>query len=243
MSIIDILINETNYGGNKDKENKAISCSQLGSDPQECLMRYKHGVIDENKFGQNSIGSLVHMAIESIFKHRDDFKTELALSMPIYEDWLLTGTMDLFDVKNNTVYDIKVSKTYTLQKLKEEPRHNYKLQVNGYRMLLEDNGYKDVQMKILFINKEGGFNARKNEDIPSIEIVDVEYAENGYIEDMVKEYVNFIQMGKEKKCDDVWVRNVKGKSMPMKCFKYCSYNNLCTQYNPKPETVVKAWDF
>jgi len=237
-----ILLEATQYGGNSTPGIKAISASQLGSDPQQALLRYKYGVRENKEFGQNTLGSLCHLAFEHIFNKKDNFVVEYDVRKPMYKGWIMSGSIDLFDRENKIIYDIKVSKDYTKKKILETFDHQYIIQLSAYKYMLEycDN-ISDVQTKLIFISKDAGFNARTAEETPTLEIMDIEPVWENRIEDIARNHINFIEAGEERQCSDVWMRRMGSTSVPMRCMMYCNYSDKCKFYNPKPSTAMNAW--
>jgi hypothetical protein len=243
MSDIEkIILDATQYSGNSTPGIKAISASQLGSDPQQALLRYKYGVRKNKEFGQNTLGSLIHLAFEHIFSKKDNFVVEYDVRKPMYKEWIMSGSIDLFDRENKIIYDIKVSKDYTKKKILEEFDHQYIIQLSAYKYMLEycDN-ISDVKTKLIFISKDAGFNARTAEETPTLEIMDIEPLEESYIHDLFVNMVDFIEAGEEQQCEDLWFRKIGGKTIPMRCEKYCDYKDVCKQYNPKPTSTMQLW--
>jgi len=235
------ILKNTEYSGNLQPKAREISASQLGSDPQEALLRYKHGVVKRSDINQATIGSLVHLALEYIYSSDKDYSCELHVEQQLDNGFLLTGTIDRVDNVDNVIVDTKVTKTYTIKKILEDPMHPYRLQINAYRMMLENETKQEYSMMLEIFNKEGGYNVRFDETIPDITYLEIDRIANEIIIEEVNKLVDFVKNGVEQKCKDVWFRKVQGQTIPLKCLKYCSYNNVCKFYNPKPNTTVKGW--
>jgi len=236
------VLDATKYSGISEKNVKAISASQIGSDPQEVLMKYKYGVIEDIEVGQNTIGSLVHMALEHIYKDEANTLCEYKPKPIEIDGWFLTGSIDRVDVSKRELTDIKVTKTYAIEKMKKDDSEAYKWQLSAYRYLMKKNTGDDYKCFIEAWNKQGGFDVRKGVDIPSVERVKIEPYSYEEVETKFKELKQFVELGSEKQCDDVFLRKVKGNTVPLRCLKYCSYNKVCKYYNPKPDTVMTGWD-
>ena len=233
------ILKSTSYSGNSLKNQKEISASMLGSDTQQALLRYKYGVIEEYNVTQASIGSLVHLGLSKVDFGVNVHK-EIKYSMH-YRDWKITGTIDRIDMNNNMITDIKVSKTYTVKSILEDTMHQYRLQLNIYRMLAENAYGKEFNMQLEFYDKQGGFNYRTGSEIPHLQYIPIDKIDNEILYEKIDEIIDFVELGQEKQCDDVWIRKIGSKAVPTRCELYCSYKQVCSQYNPKPETSMIGW--
>jgi len=147
------ILKELQYSGNNKPEQKEISASMVGSDLQQCLLRYKHGTIPSESIGQSEIGSLVHLGLNNI-DFGDKVLREYNIKM-LYKDWTISGTVDRIDLENQMITDTKVTKTYTIQSIENDDMHPYRLQVNLYRILAEQKfGCKfNMQLEVLSITE------------------------------------------------------------------------------------------
>lgn len=238
------ILKSIEYGGNNKKNQKEISASMLGNDLQQCLLRCKYGTIKENKVTQAGVGSLVHLGLAEV-----DFGDRVSKEYSIkkdYKDWILSGTIDRIDFENNMITDIKVSKTYTITSILNDPMHPYRLQLNMYRMLAEWKfGWRSGEkfdMQLEFYNKQGGYDYRKSCEIPDMQYISIDKIADEILLEKVDEIIEFVELEQEKQCDDVWVRKLGGKAIKTRCELYCSYKQVCSKYNPKPSTTVSGWD-
>ena len=245
-----IILDATEYSGNKKKEIRAISASAIGKEPIEIYLRYKHGVNQSENIEQTTLGSLLHLGLEHIFKKHDGFITEHDFSEYELENgWKITGTSDLIDMNTKTIHDYKMIKNFPIKKIKEEGIENsYVQQLNVYRILAENEFNTKFNTSILAFNKEGGINTRTGDLIPSYEEISLPKIEDKIIINMALEKTNIVQEHIDndtipEKCEDVWLRKIKQKTVPMKCAFYCSYSNECPHYNPKKETILTSWGF
>jgi len=235
------ILENTRYSGKNKKNQKIISCSQIGSEPQQVLLAYKYGVIEQNDIGQNTIGTLVHKGLEHSFIKEANIHTEYSMEMLLKNGWILSGTADRIDLNNDVIVDTKVTKTYTIDMIKKEPMHQYRLQLNGLRILAEYWYKKPFKMLLEIFNKQGGYDVRSGETIPDLTYIEVEKIDDDIVLSNINDLIQFIENGVEQKCSDVWLRKVKGDIIPLRCLKYCSYNKVCKFYNPQPKTIIKGW--
>ena len=234
------ILKITEYKGNNKKNQKEISASMIGSDLQQCLLRYKYGIMPSDSIGQSEIGSLVHLGLSHV-----DFGDEVKCEYPVstkYKDWTISGTIDRVDFKNHIITDTKVTKTYTIQSILNDLMHPYRLQVNMYRILLKKLTGVDFDMQLEIFDKQGGYNYRKGEAIPDLVYLPIEKIDDEIIWGRVDEIIEFVEIGEEKQCDDVWLRKVGSRTIPTRCELYCSYKQVCSKYNPKPQTTIQGWD-
>lgn len=241
-----ILINETQYGGNNEPNVKQISASQFGDEMLQIWLRYKYGVPKRNKFDQSTIGSIVHKGIETILSKYDNFETEKDVEKEFDNGWKLSGSIDIIDNENRIIYDVKVTKQYTIEQLKKEPEHHYIWQLSVYRYLMNQLTGYDYDIKLLAILKDGTeFDSRNGCAREHISIIDLEpksyeQVENKFYE-MTENIEKYEALGsKPNQCKDLWFRKVKGNLIPMRCEVYCAYKDVCPYYNkPKRMTDIK----
>jgi len=254
MDMKKLILESTQYSGNSDKEIKALSASQLNDDVLRLWLRYKYGVVENDEISMATIGTLVHKGIECIIKERaateDNFniQSEVDLKMNFENtEWMLTGTADIVDFEERIVYDIKTIKKYRVSKLKNEMMSDdYTIQLNAYRMMLENTIGDRFKMAVLALSPDGGFSARTGNTEQTFEEIEIERIENSVISGMFIDKVKLLEYYIEanevpQKCEDVWIRKVKGKAIPLRCQQYCSYNSICPYYNPKIETHTIDW--
>jgi len=241
------ILENTQYEGNSKPHQKVISASDFGNDLLQIYYRYKFGVPKKQTIGQDTIGTVVHKGIETIFKTYADVLTEVEMDIEICNGWKLSGTADIAIPNEGIIADVKVTKQYTLEKLKNEPLHSYRLQLNVYRYLYEKlwKPKMDNLYLIVFL-KDGGYDFRKMKDKPSLQVVQIDKIPDKIIEKKFHKIVNAIETYEEldiipDKCQDVWMRKTKNGSIPVRCMQYCAYNNVCKYFNPKPTTIAGAW--
>jgi hypothetical protein len=232
------LLDKTQYGGNKEPMVKAISASELGNDLLQIFLRFKYGVPDSTEFGQDTIGSLMHIALQDILK--DEYEVEKKYQYQFNNGWFLTGSIDL--INNEEIIDIKVTKQYTVEKILKEPMHSYRLQLNAYRYLVKKNTGEDLDTKLLLVLKDGGYDFRKMTIKPSLVLLDVEPIPDKVIEDKFLDITNKIEQYEElgeypPQCSDLWWRKTKEGAIPVRCLQYCAYRNVCPYFKQNPKKI------
>ena len=244
--IEEILIKETQYKGNNEPNVKQISASDFGSDLLQIYLRYKHGVPQNNKFTQSTLGSLVHKGIEEILKQYKDFETEKDVIVKFSNGWSLSGSIDIVDNTDKVIYDVKVTKQYTVESLKKEPKHHYIQQLSVYRYLIKELTGVDYKVKLIAILKDGtDFDFRNGGSKPHIKVIDLEPMSYEEVENKFNEIVSKLEQYDKlgeypEQCNELWIRKFKGKPLRTKCEIYCAYKDVCPYFKQfKKMTDIK----
>jgi len=235
QQITEKILDNTQYNGNKEPGVKAISASEFGSDLLQIYLRHKYGVIDNDKFGQDTLGTLVHIGLQSLFENQPSILIEPKFEHKFDNDWKATGSIDILNLKDSEIIDIKVTKQYTIKKILENGNHSYRWQLSVYKYLVEKEYNVNFDTKLLLILKDGGYNFRKSAIEPSIELLDIEPKSNTEVEDKFYEITKQIEEYNKLDeyppiCNDLWWRKTKSGSIPVRCEQYCSYKDLCPYY-------------
>lgn len=215
LSITQKILEACKYTGSGIE--KSLSASSVGNEVCQNWLKQKHGIIDDTKVGANTLGTILHLGMEQIFK--DDGLVEHAMKREL-DDYTITGTADL--ILDGCIYDYKFTKNYTLKKWREDKEGNtYTKQLNVLRWLSGD----DLDMKLIFFLKDA--NDAKAE--PHIVIEDVPVID---IEPVIQQAVNDLKsvLDQPPKCKDVWMRKINGVNKPSRCMFYCSYSDVCPHY-------------
>lgn len=214
MNIERLIKDRTKYKREASVGEKILSASDIGNDSWMVALKIKYGVIEKD-IDQTTIGTLLHLGLETIFTPPERKERK-------FNDWTITGLADYIDEKESTVYDFKLTKSYTGKKIKERLNsHHYTVQLNVYRWL-----YEVRNMKLVMFYKDGGYDYKKDRDIPQFEIIDIPIIDieaiiNGKIK-MVERYMKE-ELGR---CEELYERGDK----PIRCIKYCSVNEFCPYY-------------
>jgi len=235
--IIKKIIEKTQYQGNNKPNIKQITASQFGDDLLQIWLRYKYGVIPNDKFTQSTIGSLVHIGIQELIKSEPEIEIEKDVLVKFSNGWSLSGSIDIVDNKEKVIYDIKVTKQYTVKQLKKEQKHHYIWQLSVYRYLMKELTGIDYNTKLLAILKDGSdYNIKEGNATPHYEIIDLEPISYEEIKRRFNEIVNQLESYDKlgsypEQCKDLWIRKFKnGNTIKMKCEVYCSYKYVCPYY-------------
>ena len=238
--ITEKILEKTQYNGNKEQGIKALSASDFGNDLLQIYLRYKYGVPDSNNFGQDTIGSICHIGLQDILK--DEYECEKKFNVIMKNNWKLTGSIDLLNIKNNELIDIKVTKQYTVERVLKDINHQYRWQLSVYKYLVDKYYNIDIDIKLLLVLKDGGYNFRKMMIEPSLELLDIEPISKDKIEErfyeITKQIKHYEQLDEyPPQCKDLWWRKTKTGSIPVRCEQYCSYKDVCPYYHKNPMKV------
>jgi len=234
------ILNKTQYGGNKEPKVRAISASDFGNDLLQIYLRYKYGVPDNDMFGQDTIGSICHLGLQQILE--DDYESEKKFNVIMDNGWSLTGSIDLLNVNNKEIIDIKVTKQYTVEKVLKDNDHQYIWQLSVYKYLVDRYYNSNFDIKLLFVLKDGGYDFRKMVIKPSLELLDIEPKSKEEVENRFYEITNALEQYIEldeypQQCSDLWWRKTKNGSIPVRCEQYCSYKDKCPYYKVNPMKI------
>ena len=249
MNLERFILEGTQYGGDKEAGRMALSASQLDDDILRIYLRHRYGVMPSEKITMATIGTLVHKGLECLLEENRKIGSEVELEADMPNGWKLTGTADIVDHWNHVIYDVKVIKKYRVTKLKEQGADDpYAWQLNAYRYMIEKESGIDYDIKVAALSPDAGFDFKRAEEIPVLQIVDVPRIANEILEEkfsrQVFELMNHIESGTTpERCTDTWPRRVGGKTIPVRCTIYCDFKNVCPRYQPKDETVVASWGF
>jgi len=223
-----IILEETKYIGSDIKNS--ISASQVTTEPLQQYLKWKYGNIEDDKVGQNTLGSILHLGMEQILKEKSAL-TEYSMEYKLWNDWTITGTADL--IVDGAIYDYKFTKEYSRKMwLKDKENHQYTIQLNTLRYLwkqLPSDIKTEPKMYIVWFIKD----AKQGE--PTMIIDEVPLIK--HIEDILIDATNELRQWVENDieppvCKDKWTRKIKGNTVHTKCMYYCSYNKVCPHYNP-----------
>jgi hypothetical protein len=230
---------------------KRLSASQIGMGKYELLMNFLHGSIN-NDFGQQTIGSLIHKGMEDLLP-KERYKSELDFSVTISEfhNFEITGTLDLYDIEDRVIYDIKTTKYNTYKKLKEaiekgDYTHDYILQLNVYKFLSKEKLDVDT-LSLFFIFKDGGWDYKSKTKKPDYKILNVPILSESEVVEIITDKLhsiepylifdandNIIDVKLPQACDSKtkygFITTKDSNKKPSKCELYCSYKNVCNAY-------------
>jgi len=230
------ILNITQYSGSKEAGIKRISASYINSDPLVVYYRYKYGIIDSNRIGANTLGSLLHLGLENL--EIENVELEKSIEMEIENDWIISATIDYINFENKTIRDFKVTKRYTYEKFNQDSDYAWQLRMANYILMknkIIDAPYK-MYVSMFLKDPEENY---KNKELSTLVYREVDPVPDKEIEAKIKALANevdsYINGSKKEQCKDLWWRNKKvngtNTKIPMRCEKYCDYKNNCEFYS------------
>jgi hypothetical protein len=160
-----------NYDGYKHKENHFCSVTDLLNPTMVTYLKERHKdniEIDISERMWLHMGNAFHNYCESILQKSSNMIPEKRVTIKI-ADKEISGGVDLFDVKNKILYDIKLTSVWTLKFLDPSDEHNrfhdWLLQTNLYSIGYEQAGFEVNKIKIWAVLRDWNQNeAFRNAD-------------------------------------------------------------------------------
>jgi hypothetical protein len=242
-TIKEIIINGTAYSGMKKAGSKSISGSALSSDLLPLYLKYKYGYDDVSKIEKSTIGTLIHMGLEQIFKNHKDFTVEKSLSTELNNEWKLTGSIDLINQEKGYLIDWKhVGLDRILKDINKNGKYaDYALQMGVYKALAQLEYNKPFKAYLgVFDPTQSYFAKDTPEDVFSLTEVNTFQTED--ILEVALEKTNKLQEYidtniEPPQCENLLWSRKHGKARPMKCKHYCNVSNNCKYMEKfKPKT-------
>jgi hypothetical protein len=240
------ILESTTYSGNKIKQKKILSASQINNDDLPLYLKYMYGLNKkEPQYGQNTIGSIYQLGCDKIFENKVG---EIAkrLELKLKNEWLLSGELDHlipFEYNGDTHYVIVDNKLVKYAKLdeilKKGDKHDYSLQVRIYKYLLHvvmgiDNDKIHTYLFLAF--KDGSWFTKSI--IPNYKLLKINNTLNDKeLEQLFYDKTNrmdyyFDNNEIPDKCKNLFWRAAEKPAKPMRCLKFCDVSEHCS-YNNK----------
>jgi len=246
----EIILNSTQYSGEKKKRQKILSASQLLIDPIAWRLKYEHGVIERDNIGQNTIGSLLQLGIDECVDKYNKKHTEIhalyaqRFTATLINDFTLSGEIDQLIEVDDTLWiiDNKLIKHGKFEQIKKEGAYNeYALQVRAYKYLLQQYDHYskyNIRMVLFLWFKDGTkFGKKPLTDYELYEIED-NFSNSEFEKEIL--YPKVLDLEESlvipsenlEQCSNLfWNNRGKGeKSEPFKCMYFCDYNKYCPHY-------------
>jgi len=264
----DILEATAYKSGYVNEEDKyVISASMVAKEPIQNYLSILHGKIEADKVNDATLGSVFHKGMEEIMLNKQlkdigekdssvIWGIEHSMHTELSNGWILSGTADLvvetipghFEIR-----DYKLTKSYAHKMfLKEKYGHEYTKQLQVLEALFREGKKRpkiiEGQTTLVcdyFVKDSKAIEfevSHRPEQVPNKEgIEDVRASEVTLME--VVEITNSLQAYLESgevppECQDKWLRNVKGVTIPSKCVLYCSHNKVCPYYDANTRTTT-----
>lgn len=249
-----VLVDSTQYSGNRKANEKIFSASMLGGEVLQNYFRWRYGNKEKTKFSAQTLGSIYQLGCDAIFKKKEYSKKYLSglrLQYTLPNDWILSGEIDQLDLENKIIIDNKVvSGSAYKEIIKNNEDHEYNLQLATYRLLLEKNGYGSHWEGMLSVNNKAGAAIRNDQ----YEMIHLNMFNSTDIEFLITDATNtlniyidaFLENPETKlipqSCDQF--KYGKTKDVPNRCALYCDYNDVCPYFKPyqQNKAIVNSID-
>lgn len=240
--LIELLESYKWYDNKFSDVKNHISASSFANETLE-LWLDREGYDREEKLGDNTVGSLVHIAMEKLVTDLCDpqLVCEKRFDKAI-GGYLVSGSMDLIDYSTRTIYDYKTAKNYSRKMLaKEGKNHRYAIQMAIYNWLLTNENESNFTCKIFWIMKD----SKAAEREPVFVEEEIEIMSREEIEAYMLEKIAVLDAYDSKtipdKCSDLWTRKVKSALIDTKCEFYCGFKKTCPKYKTTAVKQIATW--
>ena len=222
---VNEVLKNTQYENKAKPQERRLSGSSYDLEPMQHYLKWKYGDLDkENEITASTIGSVFHHGMEKIFSNNPQYETEKSLEKVLPNGWLITGSIDLIDLKNKVVIDHKLVAGGTAKKIKN--KEVYISQLSIYRWLVGS----DYTAAIALANKAGS--AVRNDQYEIVDITDDLWSYDETEEiliDKINEIEAMIEDPSLATCDMYRYGRSKDKT-PNACKFYCQFggsNPVC----------------
>jgi len=253
----NMLLDATQYSGARDAlaDKKVFSASMLGSPLLQNYLRIKYGTKKNKYIGMNTLGSLYQLGIDVAAEKWNSrirqeaphdqilpmqYNSAMRLAHKLDNGWIISGEIDQYDLKNNVIWDNKLTTETTYKSIvKEGKYHHYALQLGVYKWLMMKNGIAKEEpiCGIPLANKS--FSHYKTNKAGIIEFVEINTFSPDEIEQMLYDktkeldmYFDMDQIPERPPMNQLMPYKRKGqaRAIPMRCEHYCDYKQECPYY-------------
>ena len=231
------------YTGEKRTKQRAISASSIKGDNLQWVLKYRYGMIDDEKVSQSQIGTLVHAGLEEALKGDDKIIVEQRLQIDLKDDFVLSGAFDAlieYEPDMFAIIDHKTVKHKVIAKLDKEGKDSpYSIQQRIYKHLLiktepEKYNESNVSMFLNLLIKDGAVHmGTPDHVIYEIEDEWTTQEIEKLLSDRVDSLLPYIEDDKlmPEDCDNkFWIRAKGKKAVPGRCLHWCSVSDHCPWY-------------
>jgi hypothetical protein len=212
-------------------------------------LKYKFGYDKVKKIEKSTVGTLMHMGLEQVFKSHQDYIVEKKLSAELDNGWKLTGSIDVINPDDGYLIDWKhIELDRILEDIKKNGKYaGYALQMGVFKALAQLEYNKPFKAYLgVFDPTQSYFAKDTPEDVFSLTEVKTFQPEE-MLEiatektDKLNEYIDLNT--EPPQCENLLWSRKHGKARPMKCKRYCNVSDNCgyaEKFKPKnPSSVIQ----
>jgi len=232
-----------------DAGDSDITVTQLINPPQivELSRRHKDTLeVDAMDRLWATYGQLMHVLLERAVKNNPAMQERYLTENRVYtiiRDWKVSGQFDLYDKKENFLYDYKFVGAYAVKMALSEGKKEWEQQLNLLRYLF----YKNTGIlakRIADIGVVRDFTKRSLKDgVRPVSVIELPAWEVWEVEQFLEERVCLHQAARKNSdvelpsCNDEerWLRN----GINVRCAEWCDVRNVCSQYKQLEVLVNK----
>lgn len=212
--IFNALIHNWYKGAN---EKRDYSVTELLNPIRITILSKRHyDEIEEDAMSKlwAMMGSAMHEVVEkgSTDKEHLGYMVEKRVKT-LFHDKVISGGMDIYNENDKSIIDFKFQTVFNWIYL-DDHIENLTLQLNGYRWLLERNGYKVDKLEIIFIFRDyRPYEASRMSGYPSgkIESLEISKMSDEEIEKYIKEKIEEIESLKDTPDDKLPMCSMKDR--------------------------------
>ncbi len=268
-----MILKETKYvsGFQGTDDQYMISASMIGNDMLQNYLSIIYGKGEpDDKFGDNTMGTVFHSGMERIVNiynaNKEDDNSyplltpELSMFTKLSNGWILSGTADLIvetEPGRYEIRDYKLTKKYTVKKLKEDMTNNsYVKQLQALSAIFRteskywngDTIVEEPELIVDFFVKDS-IAAKKEPVHTPIKVPHksgtTEMKGSDVVLAEVVEITNSLQSYIESGtippiCKDTWKKNVGGRTIPMRCVMYCDHGKKGRCPRYQPSDIMQT---
>ena len=231
MLVRDVVKSYSFYSGDRTDIDKLSVTEITGGEPLQIALTRKHSdEISRDKITQATIGSIFDLGFKNMGFEPERIKIDI-------DGFTVSGEPDIF--QDGVLVDNKLTKKYALKMWeKEKEKHQYTLQINFYRMMLENQGKEVKDMQIAWwIKDQSDVKAGDPQALVETKVPHIEDSKLLDIARGVHEEARGILEGKilTQKCNNTFGND-------MRCKSYCDVKEFCPYAKKRGYTkVTSGW--
>ena len=225
----------------------SVSASKIGGDLLPIWLSKKYAAKKSSVIGLNYQGSAFHMGMEEKLGNdysMEDYLVEVPLKRELSNGWIVTGTADVLNDLEETVYDYKTTSASGYKNMRKAAKDIMsQLSIQG-TTLAWLRGYKDPKFYAeVFIRDFKPW--RKDHPASAYQELPVDIFSMDQIEQYLINKTNKLQKFIDDdvappECKDVMFMMYEGERIKLKCQYYCDYSDHCPYFNSYSGSIQKT---